>query len=492
MIRDSRQAIVWLLWVAFIAAAGVFHGGIGAAALAGMQSETDSRENAQASEAAPAVDQPAEPKQAADETSVGPAANDDDAPEAPRPTFDRQSADILDSLKPVTADADLVTVKISTEGRPVALGVIVDGGGLVLTKASELKGNLMCKLSDGRSISAKVFGIHKKTDLALLQIEAAQLPTAAWSTLEAPTVGHWVVTPRVDEPPALGIVSVKPRLISPPVGYMGVELDEKLDPQTSGVRITRIRANSPAEKAGMRVNDVIVEVNDEKVTNREMLISAVRKNPVGAEVKVKASRGGETMEFTMQLTDFSVFERDADRSQIQNEMGGRLSRRRLDFPMALQHDTTLSPNECGGPIVDLSGKIVGVNIARAGRVDSLALPAATVLSVIESLKSGELRPDLVFKTEIAKIETRLQEIVDEMKSLPQRKTELTEKLSSDDAQLEELKLMAADVQARLKALEEQRNETAKQWNSVSSDESKLQKEKERLESDLQKFSTGTN
>ena len=50
----------------------------------------------------------------------------------------------------------------------------------------------------------------------------------------------------------------------------------------------------------------------------------------------------------------------------------------------------LKPKDCGGPLVDLSGKVVGVNIARAGRVETLALPADTVEAIVKRLLS-ELR-----------------------------------------------------------------------------------------------------
>ncbi len=404
-----------------------------------------------------------------------------------RPTFDKQSDEILESLMPITVDVNRVTVKISTSGRPVALGVIVDSSGFVLTKASELKGALTCKLADGRSVSAKVVGIHQKTDLALLKIEASQLPTADWSSSETPAVGYWIVTPKLDVPPSLGIVSVKPRTISPPVGFVGVELRDHVD----GVRIYKIRANSPAEKAGMQINDIIKEVNGQAVTDRVMLTTTIQKHSVGTEIGLKILRGSEPMEFKVRLTDYnSVF--GGDRSEAQNEMGGRLSSRRLDFPMALQHDTPLSPNECGGPIIDLTGKIVGVNIARSGRVDSLALPVSTVLSVIEALKSGELRPSVVFKTEIEKIQSRLAEIDSEMERLPQRKTELTDMLSRDTEKLAELKKVMEDVQTRLKELEEQQAQTSEQLSTANVGASKLQKEKERLESDLQKLTSGTN
>ena len=46
--------------------------------------------------------------------------------------------------------------------------------------------------------------------------------------------------------------------------------------------------------------------------------------------------------------------------------------------MILQHDSVLKPSECGGPLVDLDGKVVGINIARAGRTETYAIPSEVV------------------------------------------------------------------------------------------------------------------
>ena len=69
------------------------------------------------------------------------------------------------------------------------------------------------------------------------------------------------------------------------------------------------------------------------------------------------------------------------------QFGGPLSDNRKDFPNALQHDLTLRPNECGGPLIDLDGKLVGVNIARGGRVKSYAIPTADLKDVISKLSN---------------------------------------------------------------------------------------------------------
>jgi serine protease Do len=72
--------------------------------------------------------------------------------------------------------------------------------------------------------------------------------------------------------------------------------------------------------------------------------------------------------------------------------GGPVSPRASDFPAVYQHDTIVAPNQCGGPIVDLDGHALGINIARAGRTETYALPADLILPLIEPLKSGKLAP----------------------------------------------------------------------------------------------------
>ena len=73
------------------------------------------------------------------------------------------------------------------------------------------------------------------------------------------------------------------------------------------------------------------------------------------------------------------------RDSFQDTLGSDLSSRRGGFASALQHDTVLDANQCGGPVVGLDGRAVGLNIARAGRVVSYAIPAAAVRPVVADL-----------------------------------------------------------------------------------------------------------
>src|SRR5262249_17623555 len=84
--------------------------------------------------------------------------------------------------------------------------------------------------------------------------------------------------------------------------------------------------------------------------------------------------------------------RPAGRADVQNSMGSELSSRRSGFPTILQHDQVIKPTECGGPVVDLDGRVVGINIARAGRTESYAIPGEAVRKLLPELMSGKLAP----------------------------------------------------------------------------------------------------
>ena len=51
----------------------------------------------------------------------------------------------------------------------------------------------------------------------------------------------------------------------------------------------------------------------------------------------------------------------------------------------LQHDTIVSPSRCGGPLLGSRGEVLGVNIARSGRTQTLAIPADTVNELVTNL-----------------------------------------------------------------------------------------------------------
>ena len=67
--------------------------------------------------------------------------------------------------------------------------------------------------------------------------------------------------------------------------------------------------------------------------------------------------------------------------------GGPFSDRRWGFAAVIPHDLAIAPTDCGGPLVDIDGRCLGVNIARALRVASYALPPSVVQETVEKIRA---------------------------------------------------------------------------------------------------------
>jgi serine protease Do len=187
------------------------------------------------------------------------------------------------------------------------------------------------------------------------------------------------------DPISIGVVSAAPRGIASPRPILGVLLAQS----ELGARIDEIMPGSGADLAKLQVGDVIVGVNEEEIKSRESLIDRIGQFQAGDIVKLQVRRGEENLKIDATLGPIDDEMSQINRHDFQNHLGGDLSRRRAGFPSVFQHDSVLQPNECGGPVVDLNGHAVGVNIARAGRVASYAIPASVAKEVLASLLNAK-------------------------------------------------------------------------------------------------------
>lgn len=308
----------------------------------------------------------------------------------PAPGNDRLHRKVLAAFQEVVRDPARSTVQVYCDGYRAALGAIVREDGYIVTKASELKGRIEVQLNDSKrsgKLPATLVSTDRATDLALLKIDARDLPVIAWSDSPTPLVGSWLATPGLSRDPlAIGVVSVGPRKITAPHGALGIVLDEVEDV----ARIKEVREESPAAKAGLIEGDVIRKVNGKEITGRQNAQETIRSYQPGDKVELVVERGGAMLNLEAVLGSLNTIFMFGERADFQNSLGGSLSERRAGFPLAIQHDTVLRPAECGGPIVDLDGKAIGINIARAGRVESYALPAPLVRETVEKLLASEL------------------------------------------------------------------------------------------------------
>ena len=282
------------------------------------------------------------------------------------------------------------TVQILNEKESIALGVIVDERGWILTKASQISGAIECELFNKTRVPFEYVGYDVGLDLALLKISAEGLTAIVWET-EIPRQGDWLVTTGTTSVPVgVGVMSVPRRKINrtETFGVLGIRL---IDTSQAAI-IEATFPNTGARKAGLERDDIVLKVNQTSIRGREHLIRTIRTFRPGDTVVIQVERDGNKKSYSITLTHpFGDF---LSRIAIQQQLGGPLSFRRDDFEAVYQHDTVLKPEQCGGPVVNLDGRAVGINIARAGRTSSYLLPADLLLSRIEKLKSGDFPPPL--------------------------------------------------------------------------------------------------
>lgn len=310
-------------------------------------------------------------------------------PSTALPRSARNHGEVLASFQPASAALRAHVVGVWIGDARVALGTVVRADGRVLTKASELRdGELRCELADGTRVAAKRIATDEATDLALLAVEATDLVPVAWDT-RAPDVGRVLISiGETDAVLSLGVASLP--VHQPPsrngtgesvpgeLGLLFLDDDDE-------ARVLLVRNGSAAQRAGLESNDVVRAIDDVVMGSREAVIEAMRGKHAGQPIAVRVLRDGAEL-----VIEATLGERRSSRNGPRNPqepLWGPLSAVRSGFPEVLVHDSVLAPAQCGGPLATVDGHVLGINVARAGRVESIALPAKQVVAALARLEA---------------------------------------------------------------------------------------------------------
>ncbi len=268
--------------------------------------------------------------------------------------------------------------------RGLGSGFIISHNGYILTNNHVVQkaDKVTVRLHDGREFKAKIVGTDPNTDVALIKIDADNLPVLPLGDSDKLEVGEWVMA--IGNPFGLsytltvGVVSAKGRsnvgitdyedfiqtdaAINPgnsggPLinirgeavgintaiftrsgGYMGIgfaipinmvktierQLIEKgevtrgylgvmiqnLTPdlkesfgikENEGVLISDVIEGSPAEKAGLKRGDIVIQFNGKKVKEVSEFRNMVALTPPGTKAKIVVKRDGKRLEFRVVL-----------------------------------------------------------------------------------------------------------------------------------------------------------------------------------------------
>jgi serine protease Do len=74
-------------------------------------------------------------------------------------------------------------------------------------------------------------------------------------------------------------------------------------PDTAGVLITSVAADSPAERAGLQPGDIIRGVNGKTLTDNRMLSNIIAKAGIGSKVQLHVWRSGAEGDLTLQIAE---------------------------------------------------------------------------------------------------------------------------------------------------------------------------------------------
>ena len=249
-------------------------------------------------------------------------------------------------------------------------GVIVDAKGYILTNYHVVLGadKLTVRLFDGKELKGTVQGTDPKTDLAVVHVEAEDLPAATLGDSDKLQVGEWAIAIGspfgLEETVTVGVISAKGRtglgtgtyedfiqtdasinpgnsggplvnidgeviginamIIQPGQGigfaipinlaktimmelikqgkivrpWVGIGLQD-LTPELrksfnveekEGALISQVFEGSPAEKAGLKVGDIIVEIDSKKIKSSQDVVREVLKKQVGQKIEIAIIR----------------------------------------------------------------------------------------------------------------------------------------------------------------------------------------------------------
>ena len=267
--------------------------------------------------------------------------------------------------------------------RGVGSGFLISADGYVLTNAHVVEGadEVLVTLTDRREFKAKVLGADKRSDVAVLKVDATGLPRLTVGDSEKIRVGEWVIaigSPfNLDNTVTAGIISAKARdtgeylpLIQSDVavnpgnsggplinmrgeviginsqiatlsgGYNGISFAVPIDEvirvsdqlkksgrvtrgrlgveigevskevaeslglgRARGVEVSRVEADGPAEKGGIKVGDIILKFNGQDIERTGDLPRLVGATAVGSKAQVTVWRQGRQVEIPVNIVE---------------------------------------------------------------------------------------------------------------------------------------------------------------------------------------------
>lgn len=329
----------------------------------------------------------------------------------------QQTEDFFLAIQPLSEKLGEHAVNVFASDRMLGRGTVTELG--VVAKWSEVmpkRSRLSVVGHDGVSRAAFVKAVYLEYDLALLSYDGGLVPVD-FNSATKPQVGKFIlaVGPAKDSH-GFGVVSVEPRsLRERDKAYLGVRMESA----KGGVLIEWAEPGSAAARAGLERGDLVVAIDDFKVSGLHEMSSYLQKLSPGDSATVHTLRGDKKLSSTIKLgARPERRQAEARRMQQMKSMGGSINAVAEGFPDVLQSDMQVDPADAGSPVFDLDGKFVGVIVARASRIKTYIVTADRLAEQLKKKPDMEASPDAQFKkAEVLDESIQSPEVLSELRRL---------------------------------------------------------------------------
>ena len=254
------------------------------------------------------------------------------------------------------------------------------GRGNLISKSTLVGTEPRVQLSNGSSLAAEVVARDPKNDLVLLQVDFRDVGGIDLSRIKgdlAEQPGRLLLMPDAKGDGSISTWGSNffavPRTRASG-GYLGVVIGSR----DNKVVFEEVQ-DGAAKKAGLQAGDVVLKLDDKSVRQRNDVFRFLSNQDVNNRIDVTVRRDGE--EITKEVI---LGKRPAKESRhIADDFDGGKSVRRDGFSRVVSHDADLRPEQCGGPVFDIDGNFLGVNISRFSRTRSYIIPRTLIKEFID-------------------------------------------------------------------------------------------------------------
>lgn len=244
----------------------------------------------------------------------------------------------------------------------------------VIGKSSIVGDQVQIKLKNGAILEATVVARDIAQDLVLLKAiglkDAVFLRPVFKDSLSRKDEGRFLISAFYTDSIRIGVLGNSG--VNVPAFSKG-SLNIKFSEINQKVRVTYFDQSASAAY-GLQIGDTIDSLNGVAVYSAKELYSAVFEATPGNYAVFSVTREGKP-KTVLQVIDKAA---KTNNRHLADYFEGGASIRSDVFGSVFVHDGCVRPEECGGPVFDVKGNFQGINIARLSRVNTLAIPYASL------------------------------------------------------------------------------------------------------------------